>query len=97
MRWRPGSFTWKEPQGGFVFGFSPYHFAHLIGHMNLSSLQWIPFYVLLLLKALDKPHRDRHMVGARHASPLLAAGAGILLAVNTYTDWLYGSSPSRVL
>lgn len=35
---------------GLVFGFSTYHFAHLYGHMNLISIQWIPFYVLFLIK-----------------------------------------------
>src|SRR5207248_8792234 len=47
--------TWASFAGGFVFAFSPYHLAHLFGHLNLASLQWIPFYVLLLLKAVDAP------------------------------------------
>src|SRR5687767_993700 len=46
---------WGSFVGGCVFAFSPYHFAHLYGHMNLASLQWIPFYVLLLLRAIDEP------------------------------------------
>jgi hypothetical protein len=46
---------WASFVGGFVFAFSPYHFAHLFGHMNLASLQWIPFYILALLKAMDRP------------------------------------------
>jgi hypothetical protein len=44
---------WASFVGGAIFTFSPYHFAHLLGHMNLVSLQWIPFYVLVLLRALD--------------------------------------------
>jgi hypothetical protein len=79
--------VWASFVGGFVFSFSPYHFAHLIGHMNLASLQWIPFYVLLLLRAIDEPGTGH---GRRWAGLVLAAGAGVLLAVNTYTDWLYG-------
>jgi hypothetical protein len=39
--------------GGIVFAFAPYHFAHMFGHLNLTMVQWIPFYVLLLLKAMD--------------------------------------------
>ncbi len=35
---------------GLVFGFSTYHFARAWGHLNLVSIQWIPFYVLFLLK-----------------------------------------------
>jgi hypothetical protein len=80
--------VWASFVGGFVFAFSPYHFAHLIGHMNLSSLQWIPFYVLLLLRALDEPRGQGPHPYRRGL--LFAAGAGLLLAVNVYTDWLYG-------
>ena len=36
--------------GGLVFAFSAYHFARALEHMNLVSVQWIPFYVLFLLK-----------------------------------------------
>jgi hypothetical protein len=39
---------------GLVFAFSPYHFAHLLGHMQLVSLEWLPFYVLFTVKALDR-------------------------------------------
>ncbi len=44
---------WPAFIGGIVFAFAPYHFAHMFGHLNLTMVQWIPFYVLLLLKALD--------------------------------------------
>ena len=39
---------------GLVFGFSSYHFARAWGHLNLVSIQWIPFYVLFLLKLRKK-------------------------------------------
>ena len=35
---------------GLVFGFSTYHLARAWGHLNLVSIQWIPFYILFLLK-----------------------------------------------
>lgn len=35
---------------GLIFMFCPYHFAHALGHMNLTSIEWIPFYVLFLIK-----------------------------------------------
>jgi hypothetical protein len=35
---------------GLIFMFSPYHFAHALGHMNLITTGWIPFYILLLIK-----------------------------------------------
>lgn len=102
-----GAGRWPAFVGGAVFAFSPYHFAHLYGHMNLASLQWIPFYILLLLKAVDLPGRSytgatmsREDAGkpplqtiAPNADPgrplLYSVGAGVLLAVNAYTDLLY--------
>lgn len=78
---------WASFVGGLVFAFAPYHFAHIIGHLNLTSLQWMPFYVLVLLKATDcrvgRDQYDLRGVG-------LALMSGALLALNTYTDWLYG-------
>ena len=35
---------------GLIFMFCPYHFAHALGHMNLIAIEWIPFYVLFLVK-----------------------------------------------
>jgi hypothetical protein len=40
--------------GGAIFTFSPYHMAHLLGHMQLISLEWIPFYALFVLFQIDK-------------------------------------------
>ncbi|HST05296.1 MAG TPA: hypothetical protein VLQ48_11235 [Chloroflexia bacterium] len=91
--------SWASFVGGLVFAFAPYHSAHLFGHMNLASLQWIPFYVLLLLKAIGWPsaleQRDTERVAARGVlynairNPWSAVGAGALLAVNAYTEWTY--------
>jgi hypothetical protein len=40
---------------GLVFALSPYHFLRIdLGHLNLSTLQWIPFYTLFLLKFVQK-------------------------------------------
>ncbi len=30
--------------GGAIFTYSPFHMAHLLGHMQVISLEWIPFY-----------------------------------------------------
>jgi hypothetical protein len=38
---------------GVVFSFSPFHFAHLLGHMQVISLEWLPFYALCLVRALS--------------------------------------------
>ena len=39
---------------GVIFTFSPFHMAHLLGHMQVMSLEWIPFYVLYLLRAIEE-------------------------------------------
>ncbi len=78
--------VWPSFVGGIVFAFCPYHFAHLFGHMNLVSLQWIPFYALSLFKAADTPSGG---VPGRWKSLLPAMATGALLALNAYTDWLY--------
>jgi hypothetical protein len=38
---------------GLIYGWSPYHSAHVIGHLNLSSHQWVPVYVLAVLHTID--------------------------------------------
>ncbi|MCB0210386.1 MAG: hypothetical protein KDJ52_13700 [Anaerolineae bacterium] len=40
---------------GLIFTLSPYHFLRVdLGHLNLSTLQWMPFYILFLLKFLER-------------------------------------------
>ena len=43
--------------GGIIFAFCPYKFAHLLGHFNLVSTEWLPFYILALLKLTDDSKR----------------------------------------
>ncbi len=45
--------------GGAIFTFSPYHMAHLLGHMQLISLEWIPFYALAVAMQIDKAASSR--------------------------------------
>ncbi|MDM8528387.1 hypothetical protein QUF58_09275 [Anaerolineales bacterium HSG24] len=45
---------------GLVFTLAPYHFLRLdIGHLNLSTMQWIPFYVLFCLKTIQSHQRHK--------------------------------------
>lgn len=39
---------------GLIFSFSPYHFSHAIGHLNLATIEWIPFYILFLFKTVQE-------------------------------------------
>ena len=44
---------------GFLFGFSSFHFAHAVGHLNLVSLEWIPLFLLAWLRLLERPSVGR--------------------------------------
>jgi len=40
---------------GTLFAFTPYHFAHFrIGHLNLSGIQWFPFFFMGFFDILDR-------------------------------------------
>ncbi len=69
---------------GVVYGFSPYHFAHLLGHLQLISLQWIPFYVLYLLRGLD---RSRSTTARSVAGDTIKAAFFLILV--GLCDWYY--------
>lgn len=67
---------------GVIFTFSPFHMAHLLGHMQVMSLEWLPFYVLYLLRAMAE-HRRRK---AWMRSALLA---GLFLILTGLCDWYF--------
>lgn len=72
---------------GFVFVFSPYHMAHLLGHMQLISLEWLPFYalmVLLLVQRITQP--QCHWLKTAVFYSLYAAFLLVLVAL---CDWYY--------
>jgi hypothetical protein len=48
---------------GLVYAFSTYHFARAWGHQNLVSIQWIPFYVLFLLKVRKERSKKNVLFG----------------------------------
>src|SRR5690606_32827213 len=56
--------------------------AHLLGHMQVMSLEWLPFYVLALLRALD---------AARNGRPWLrrALWAALFLIFTGLCDWYF--------
>jgi len=70
--------------GGVVYAFSPYHTAHLLGHMQLISLEWLPFYALFAIKLID----ESQISNIKHQIPnaLLAALFLVLVAA---CDWYY--------
>ncbi|HIC90091.1 MAG TPA: hypothetical protein EYP04_11915, partial [Anaerolineae bacterium] len=67
---------------GLVYTFSPFHFAHLLGHMQVLSLEWLPFYVLYLWRGLE-----RAKTGVCFTGEMLKAGLFLILI--TLCDWYY--------
>ena len=67
---------------GAIFTFSPFHMAHLLGHMQVLSLQWIPFYVLYLLRSLDAVNQRRSWLHE-------ALMAALFLILVGLCDWYY--------
>ncbi|MFZ2358938.1 MAG: hypothetical protein WA040_06305 [Anaerolineae bacterium] len=80
---------------GVIFAFSPYHFAHTLGHLQLIALQWIPFYVLYLLRGLDGQVASGRwqVAGGREGAARSLANdafkAGLFLILVGLVDWYY--------
>jgi hypothetical protein len=66
---------------GLIYAFSSNRFIYAsLGQFNIASTQWIPFYVLFLLKARRQPSRLHY--------PVLG---GLFLLLNGYTEFTYAS------
>jgi hypothetical protein len=73
-------FTHRIPAslvGGFIFTFSAYHLAIATGLMQLVSLEWIPLFLLLWWKLLERP------------STRLGVGAAVSLLLVLLCDYYY--------
>ncbi|HEX2913650.1 MAG TPA: hypothetical protein VH186_22795 [Chloroflexia bacterium] len=70
---------------GLVFGFSPFHTAHLNGQLNFVTIQWIPFYVLFMLKAVEGLDTASWRIGKKEWKNL--GLAALFLALNALTEW----------
>jgi hypothetical protein len=73
----PGSSRLAAFVAGAIFTFSPYHIAHLLGHMQLISLEWLPFFALYLLRAAETRRRRE------------IALATLFLVLVAVCDWYY--------
>jgi hypothetical protein len=55
-----GGSTHAGMLGGLIYSFSAFHIFHIsLSHLELFSIQWLPFYVLALNRALDPQLRQR--------------------------------------
>jgi hypothetical protein len=83
----PGRQGWRFSAfvGGMVFTMSPFHLAHLLGHMQVFSMVWPPFYILWLLRTLkpwNTPPSHRY---APHDIALTC----LFLILATLVDWYH--------
>ena len=78
---RPAAFV-----GGLVFTMSPFHMAHLLGHMQVFSMVWPPFYVLWLLRTLQ-PWSTDVTPHARQWRNITLTSLFLILA--TLVDWYH--------
>ncbi len=62
---------------GLIFAFNPSHLAHSLHHMNITSIQFLPFFLLFFIRTLESSSR-KHL--------LLAALFFLLLAI---CDWTW--------
>ncbi len=63
--------------GSLVFAFSPYHMAHAAHHLNISSIQFLPFFALYFLRLHEQPKLKT------------ALSAGVFLALAGLCSWYY--------
>ena len=71
---------------GIIFTFSPFHMAHLLGHMQVLSLTWVPFYVLWLVRTLNHWRLAKTTsFGFLPIKDLILMG--IFLIFTTMVDW----------
>lgn len=62
---------------GLIFAFCPYHFAHAAGHLNLITIEWIPFFVLFFIKTLNEDKKINAIL------------AGVFLLLVTLSSYYY--------
>ena len=79
---------------GLIYGWSPYHSAHVMGHLNLASHEWLPLFMLALLRTVDScwpnaVHEGWH-TRAEQARPWIwALITGIAAAAVAFTELTY--------
>ncbi|MGL4648788.1 MAG: hypothetical protein ACRC1H_05220, partial [Caldilineaceae bacterium] len=81
---------WAALVAGAIFTFAPFHFAHLLGHMQVFAYQWVPFFALCLLRA-DEVAQARSDDRRAWLRPALLAG--LFFVLMALCDWyfaLYG-------
>jgi hypothetical protein len=63
--------------GGFLFAFNPSHFAHAQHHLNIASIQFVPFFALFFIRAV------------RNEGKTYLILAAFFFFLNSLADWNY--------
>ena len=72
---------------GMIYAFIPYHFAHFrIGHLNLSGIQWFPFYFWGLFNILET---RKNLIDKKRKTRRWFVIAGISLGLIALTSQYY--------
>lgn len=61
---------------GVIFAFSPFRFAH-IAHLTVISTEWIPFFILYLIKTIKEKSMKNAILG------------GLFLSLTALSEWHY--------
>ena len=75
--------SWAAWVGGFVFAFSPFHFAHSLHHLHVASIQYLPVFVLFVLR-LEATNKVRYGLGAVICFVLGALSSWYYLVYNLF-------------
>jgi hypothetical protein len=78
---------WAALLGSVVFAYSAYHIATMRGLLQLISLEWVPFFVLCLLRAAFAP--DGWSKGGPARLVVSALPASLFLLLVSLVDWYY--------
>ncbi|HUP27780.1 MAG TPA: hypothetical protein VM409_05040 [Chloroflexia bacterium] len=79
---------WAAMVGSVVFAYSAYHLATMRGLLQLISVEWVPFFVLFLLRAAhDRPRSSR--TGWARWLLVRALPAAVTLLLVALVDWYY--------
>ncbi|HEY84405.1 MAG TPA: hypothetical protein G4N96_04725 [Chloroflexi bacterium] len=101
LGFRDARAAWAAFAAGVIFTFSPFHLAHLLGHMQVLSLTWVPFYILWILRITNYELRitnydlqaanaaEQNLPFTIHHSPFTIHLflAGLFLTFTTMVDW----------
>src|SRR5438045_3687434 len=85
----PGALAAAAAVGSSVFAYSAYHLATQRGLLQLISVEWVPFYVLCLLRAGHTAPGGRRLGAWRRWFVRAALPASACLLLVALVDWYY--------